>query len=689
MSPRIVALAVLAALFWLPPSLGAVDAPPLLRPETEARYAAAIEALRRGDPAPAARELGTDEAFRSNVGDHLRMLQVEALLRRGDVAEAGRAAESVAERFAGSRIAPQALLLAAYAADRAGDDARADALLRQFLSSHADSPLVAAALYRLGLSLEARGERQKAAQTYREVTLLTPASGYADGATDRLVALARAGIPVPVLSPEERLTRAERLLRSGVASSASDEAEALAGELREPTLIGRSLQVVMSAAQRMRRYSVAARAAELALPRTAPESRPALQLELGRLLHRAGNRDRALAVLAAIPDTATVEAAEGAFLRGRIFEQDGKYTEAAAQYERTVTLHPGREAAGGALWRLGWIAYLRGDHARAARQWGRVLDVPGGRSLVLPAAYWSGRAKDAVGAKVEAEKLYRRVLIEAPRTYYGLLAAGRVSPRPARPREGAPPIQLPADPGEALAGDPRFARVESLQRLGLAEDAAGEMEELVLTSVGDRVKLYGISGMYQREERYHLALRILRRHFAELAASGDASLPRAFWEMTYPFVWQTEVTQAASRYQLDPFLVAAIVREESSFYPLARSPVGARGLMQLMPATAKPMAAVRGLPFNDGEVLDEPAPNIDMGSAFLAGMLREFPDPRLATAAYNAGPGRVREWWRTRRTDDLEAWVEQIPFDETRLYVKRVMVSWAEYRRLYSDTVPR
>jgi soluble lytic murein transglycosylase len=78
-----------------------------------------------------------------------------------------------------------------------------------------------------------------------------------------------------------------------------------------------------------------------------------------------------------------------------------------------------------------------------------------------------------------------------------------------------------------------------------------------------------------------------------------------------------------------------------------------------------------------------------MGSAFLAGMLREFPDPRLATAAYNAGPGRVREWWRTRRTDDLEAWVEQIPFDETRLYVKRVMVSWAEYRRLYSDTVPR
>ena len=83
------------------------------------------------------------------------------------------------------------------------------------------------------------------------------------------------------------------------------------------------------------------------------------------------------------------------------------------------------------------------------------------------------------------------------------------------------------------------------------------------------------------------------------------------------------------------------------------------------------------------QLLDEPAPNLQLGAAFLASLLVEFPDPRLAAAAYNAGPARVREWWAARRSDDVEVFVEQIPFDETRHFVKRVMVAWEEYRRIY------
>jgi soluble lytic murein transglycosylase len=105
--------------------------------------------------------------------------------------------------------------------------------------------------------------------------------------------------------------------------------------------------------------------------------------------------------------------------------------------------------------------------------------------------------------------------------------------------------------------------------------------------------------------------------------------------------------------------------------------------MQLMPDTARPLAQARKLPFNNGNVLDDPSANLDMGSGYLAGLLREFGDPRLAVAAYNAGPTRVREWWTSRRSEDLEIWVDQIPFNETRAFVKRVMLSWEEYRRLY------
>jgi soluble lytic murein transglycosylase len=155
--------------------------------------------------------------------------------------------------------------------------------------------------------------------------------------------------------------------------------------------------------------------------------------------------------------------------------------------------------------------------------------------------------------------------------------------------------------------------------------------------------------------------------------------------MLYPFGWRHEVIQTAERVGLDPYLVAAVVREESSYYPRAVSRAGARGLMQLMPGTAQPMAAVRGWPFRDGGLLDDPSANIQMGSAFLAGLVREFGDARVALAAYNAGPGNARKWWKTRQSDDVEVWVERIPFDETRNYVKRVLLSWEEYRRIYGD----
>jgi soluble lytic murein transglycosylase len=172
-----------------------------------------------------------------------------------------------------------------------------------------------------------------------------------------------------------------------------------------------------------------------------------------------------------------------------------------------------------------------------------------------------------------------------------------------------------------------------------------------------------------------MALRIGRRHFAGLAATGHPALPRAFWEILYPLGWRTDLTEIADRAGLDPYFVAAVVREESSYYPRAISRAGARGLMQVMPATAERLGR--------GDGLDDPRTNLEIGTAFLAMLLKQFGDPRLALAAYNAGPRRLKDWWKARKGDDLEVFVEQIPYDETRQYVKRVMVSWEEYRRIY------
>jgi len=234
------------------------EAPRRLSAETEQRYAAAIEALRRGDAEPVLREFARADAAQSLVGDYTRYLHAEALLGRGDLAGARSVAESLAEEFPRRRIGRSALLLAAYAAARAGDEGRNEALLRRFLADHGDAPEVPIALYLLGASFEARGQRENAALTYRELTLLAPASDYADGAADRLRELGRAGLTLPPFSVEDRLTRAERLLVGGMPEAARDEAAAVAPDATDRNVAVRALGVVASAFERMRRDEAAA-----------------------------------------------------------------------------------------------------------------------------------------------------------------------------------------------------------------------------------------------------------------------------------------------------------------------------------------------------------------------------------------------------------------------------------------------
>jgi len=331
-------------------------------------------------------------------------------------------------------------------------------------------------------------------------------------------------------------------------------------------------------------------------------------------------------------------------------------------------------------------------------RWGRLQASRGGGGPALreAATYWLGRAWERRGDRDQAARQFAQLVRDAPRTYYGLLAAKRApaatpgrgadggEPGADRKAAGPGPFAFPSDPLEGVLGEPRYERAAALRSVGLREYADEELDELTRRSMGEPRRLYALSAAYVADERYHMALRILRRSFQGPARSGAAS-PREFWEMFYPMGWRDALTAAAGRASVDPFLVAAVVREESSYHPQARSRVGARGLMQLMPDTGRAVAKARRIPFPDVEVLDQPVTNLELGSTFFGGLLKEFGDARLAAAAYNAGPTRVREWWANRRTDDLEVWVEQIPFNETRAFVKRVMLSWQEYQRVYGE----
>ena len=191
-------------------------------------------------------------------------------------------------------------------------------------------------------------------------------------------------------------------------------------------------------------------------------------------------------------------------------------------------------------------------------------------------------------------------------------------------------ISLPTEPREAIAADPGFARVEMLRRINLAEDAAQELEYAVQGAGADPIRLYGLAGAYVRGGALSHGA---PDHAAPLPAGGRdrrSALPRAFWEIYYPWGWRDDVLAASQGVKLDPYLVAAVVREESSYYPRAVSRAGARGLMQLMPTTARLLA-----PAGD---LDDPAFNIQLGTRFLASLLREFNDPASRWPPTTPGP---------------------------------------------------
>ena len=656
-------------------------APAGLPPDLRERFAAGLAAHKAGDWAAAAREFGDPAWATTPLQDYARLYQAESVLRQGDAPAARALAARAADRTSDG-LTPSALLRAASVLTEAGDPASAVVLLQRLLTRYPDQADGIRARYALGETLVAAGDQKEAAVVFGALWVQAPAA-YGDVADRQLKALATAGVPVPAPTPAERVGRAERLLTAGLLERARLEAEVLLAEQPAAEVRERALRVMMNASRRLGRDDAALAAANDGLSVAPTERRAAWLLDLGKLRQRR-DRDAALATLDRLvrDHPRSEQASDALFLKAEVLEAAGRPAEAEKVYVKLATDYPDEEEAATALWRLGWSAWFRGNLVETTVRWSRLLVARAGQGQRDATTYWLGRAWERRGDRDQASRLFAQIVKDAPRSYYGLLAAKRLPGGAAGP--GASTFAFPADPLEALQGDERFARAEALRGVGLREFADEELDDLTRRSVGEPRRLYALSAAYVADARYHMALRILRRSFLGLARAGGAS-PREFWEMFYPLGWRDALTAAAGRAALDPFLVAAVVREESSFYPGARSRVGARGLMQLMPDTGRAVAQSRQIPFPDVDVLDQPVTNLELGTTFFAGLFREFGDARLAVAAYNAGPTRVREWWNGRRSDDLEVWVEQIPYHETRGFVKRVMLSWEEYRRVYGE----
>lgn len=362
---------------------------------------------------------------------------------------------------------------------------------------------------------------------------------------------------------------------------------------------------------------------------------------------------------------------------------DGSITDAyriAKEHGLKPTEANAREYAD-AEWFAGWIALrLLGDHAVAMDHFVamyQVVQYPISRSR---GAYWAGRAAEAMGM-LRVANLWYATAARLPTTFYGQLALAKLAPES--------PLKFPADPqpiAEEVAAFNKHELARAIEILGqVGETARLRPFLLTLAAVSDQPGWRAMTA--------NLAQVAGRPDLGVLTAKNADRDGQILLKAGYPTVELP--LNAPNGRRIEPALALAVIRQESAFWPEAISSAGARGLMQLMPATAKHVAKVVDVAFAHERLTGDPDYNLKLGTTYLAQMVEDFGGSYvLALAAYNAGPSRARQWIRElgnpgQSWADTVDWVESIPFGETRNYIQRVLENLQVYRnRLTNSPVP-
>ena len=344
-------------------------------------------------------------------------------------------------------------------------------------------------------------------------------------------------------------------------------------------------------------------------------------------------------------------------------------------------------------WKFTWDAYLanKADTAELLRE--QVERYPGD-SRASTALYFLGRLAEAKGLKAEARAYYDRLSTNYPHYYYSVLARDRIAQAKLVAGLESPTLTAWLDQvawpthKDLSAVEPNPATKQRMERARLLYDAnLSDLAEAEIRfgakSEGEQPHLLALE-MAKAAESPFRALRVMKSFSADYLSLPISSAPKKFWQMLFPLPYKDHVFRFAKEKELDPYYVAALIRQESEFNPVALSRVKAYGLMQLMPSTGKMLGKQEGVAVTTPAALFNPQLNIQLGTHYLRGQLNTWSGNWEETlAAYNAGPGRVKQWlgWGTYR--EPAEFVESIPFTETREYVQAVLRNADMYRQIY------
>jgi len=383
--------------------------------------------------------------------------------------------------------------------------------------------------------------------------------------------------------------------------------------------------------------------------------------------------------------------AEALYSTGNTYLLRRDYATAAGYYGDLATRFPTNKHAATAHWRASWLTYRQGLYADAAHLFDEQIRLYPGAAETVAAIYWRGRLYETQDHKpAQAAADYRTLIRAYQRFFYGQMAQQRLAamgdaPPVDQPAQQAQLDRFQAQPVPVLeesfpVESPHLAKARLLANAGLNDYIAQEIGADPDSSSWSALAEGQIYASYGEHFR---ALRALRRALPSATTASIKSIPLPYWRILFPEPWWETIEAESAKNNLDPYLVASLIRQESEFNPSAISPANAYGLMQLLPSVGKSMAHEEGMKnFQTFQLLD-PATNIRLGTRYLRQTLNRFGGVKeYALAAYNAGGERVSDWQAGEHNEGIDEFVESIPFSETRIYVENILRDIAAYRAI-------
>jgi soluble lytic murein transglycosylase len=655
------------------------DVPP--GPEARAESAgqalrAALDARKAGDVDRAAKLFeGVAKEF-PVIADHAQLLRATTLVEGHQFAPAVTAVRDAEKQRPSSPVASDLHKVLGDAQAGLGDDASARKSWELALSETADPARAAVLRASIADSLAAAGDTRAAAQLYLELWRDAPITPEGRRAAERISSL-EASLGAPVRQPGDYRVRGEALLASGYTEEALGDFEWALAHGLEGTARSEAAKQRGVCLFRLRRYDEA----EAAFAALAPDEEAGVYR--GRAAARAGDVPRGVTELEKLAATASPRWATLArWYAGQLLDGAGETDRAREDFVAVSQQAVDLSLVPQAFWRLAWSAYRRGDFSDARSWLARLEAAAGDSGTRAQARYWNARATERAGAPDVAQTMYASLLTDFPYTYYGWRARGRTPAVQAEPA----PLAL----GTRSLSDADVERPRILLEAGLDGAATEEVSRLLRRGAADGQRLslndrLELADLFARAGDAHRGQSLVVDGFGDALAKAPPPDGQEPWRLAWPLAFREPVEHAVAGKgpDLQP-LVYAIMREESGYQPSAISPVGARGLLQLMPITGAHLARRAGIEGFSAEALFTPETNLRLGAVYLDDLVRRF-GGRLsaAIASYNAGPEAVSKWLEAGGELPDDEWVEGISYEQTRGYVKRVLRSLHVYRSLY------